>query len=89
MSSLAEAIGQVLGLSVESVNADHFGPIGNLFAQDQPSSSALTRERFGWQPTHPSLLEDLAAGGLPGLAGRLNHPSVMAPRSAGLAAART
>jgi hypothetical protein len=36
-----------------------------IFAADQPSSSALTRERFGWEPAHPSLLDDLAAGGYP------------------------
>jgi len=26
---------------------------------DQPASSARTRAALGWQPTHPSLLEDL------------------------------
>jgi hypothetical protein len=26
---------------------------------DQPSSSTHTREALGWQPTYPSLLEDL------------------------------
>jgi hypothetical protein len=36
-----------------------------VFGVDQPASSALTRERFGWQPTHPSLLENLAAGDYP------------------------
>jgi hypothetical protein len=25
----------------------------------------VSRERFGWQPTHPSLLEDLEAGNYP------------------------
>jgi hypothetical protein len=27
--------------------------------------ATLTRERFGWEPTHPSLLDDLRAGGYP------------------------
>ena len=65
MRSLAEAIGEVLGLPVEQVPAESFGFLGTIFAVDQPSSSALTRERFGWQPTHPSLLADLATGDYP------------------------
>jgi hypothetical protein len=31
----------------------------------QPSSSAWTREKFDWRPSHPSLLADLEAGGYP------------------------
>jgi nucleoside-diphosphate-sugar epimerase len=65
MLSLAEAIGHELGLPVEPVAPETFGFLGAIFGADQPSSSALTRERFGWHPTHPSLLEDLAAGGYP------------------------
>lgn len=47
------------------VPAENFGFLGNVFVMDQPTSSALTRETFGWQPTHPSLLEDLEAGNYP------------------------
>jgi nucleoside-diphosphate-sugar epimerase len=65
MRALAEAIGRQLDLPVASVPAEHFGFLGAIFALDQPSSSELTRERFGWQPTHPSLLEDLEAGNYP------------------------
>lgn len=65
MRSLAEAIGNVLAIPVESVPTEHFGVLGGVFALDQPSSSALTRKRFGWEPVHPSLLADLAAGGYP------------------------
>ena len=36
-----------------------YGPLGPIFATDQPSSSAHTRKTLGWEPTHPSLLEDL------------------------------
>ena len=39
--------------------------LGRIFAIDQPASSALTRERFGWEPTHPSLLDDLQTGNYP------------------------
>jgi nucleoside-diphosphate-sugar epimerase len=65
MRSIAEVIGRQLDLPVEAVPAENFGFLGHIFATDQPSSSALTRERFGWQPNHPSLLEDLAAGNYP------------------------
>ena len=41
---------------------DHFGFIGTFFAMDLAASSERTRERFGWQPTGPTLLEDIAAG---------------------------
>jgi nucleoside-diphosphate-sugar epimerase len=64
--AIAEAIGHGLGLPVESVApeqaAEHFGWIGAFFAADLPVSSNLTRERLGWEPTGPTLLEDLAAG---------------------------
>jgi hypothetical protein len=56
----------VLGLPVQAVPAETFGILGNLFALDQPSSSAWTREMFDWRPSHPSLLADLEAGGYPG-----------------------
>jgi len=67
MLSLAQAIGTALDVPVAAVPAEQFGVLGQVFAYDQPSSSAITRERFGWQPEHPSLLEDLAAGNYPAL----------------------
>ncbi|MGW6900280.1 SDR family oxidoreductase [Streptomyces sp. NPDC054919] len=67
MRSLAEAIGGVLAMPVESVPPERFGLIGRVFALDMPSSSALTRERFGWEPIRPSLIDDLAAGSYPAL----------------------
>ncbi|MEV0210920.1 SDR family oxidoreductase [Streptomyces sp. NPDC050788] len=67
MRSLAEAIGEVLAIPVESAPPERFGLAGRLFALDMPSSSARTRERFGWKPAHPSLLDDLAAGDYPAL----------------------
>jgi nucleoside-diphosphate-sugar epimerase len=65
MRAIAEVIGRRLGVPVESAPAENFGPLGTMFAVDQPSSSALTRQRFGWQPTHPTLLEDLENGDYP------------------------
>lgn len=52
-------IGRRLGLPVERVADDTFGPFGPIFAMDQPASSAHTRSALGWTPTHPRLLEDL------------------------------
>ena len=57
--NIAEVIGRRLGLPVQPVAAETYGPIGPIFATDQPSSSAATREGLGWQPTHPGLLADL------------------------------
>ena len=65
MRTIAEVIGRRLGVPVGSAPAESFGPLGTIFAVDQPSSSALTRQRFGWQPTQPSLLEDLETGHYP------------------------
>ncbi|WP_328457675.1 SDR family oxidoreductase [Amycolatopsis sp. NBC_00438] len=56
---IAGVIGRRLGLPVEPVPEENFGPLGPIFAMDQPSSSAHTREALGWEPKHPSLLEDL------------------------------
>jgi nucleoside-diphosphate-sugar epimerase len=56
---IATVIGRRLGLPVEEVPQEAFGPLGPIFATDQPSSSAHTRQALGWGPTHLSLLEDL------------------------------
>ena len=56
---IAAVIGRRLGLPVESVPEESFGPLGPIFAMDQPASSARTRATLGWQPTHPGLLADL------------------------------
>ena len=56
---IAAVIGRRLGLPVEVIREETFGPFGPIFATDQPSSSTHTREALGWNPTHPSLLQDL------------------------------
>ena len=56
---IATVIGRRLGLPVESVPVETYGPLGQIFAIDQPSSSAHTRQALGWTPKHPGLLEDL------------------------------
>jgi nucleoside-diphosphate-sugar epimerase len=56
---IAAVIGRRLGLPVESVPTETYGPLGPIFANDQPSSSTHTRQALGWEPKHPHLLEDL------------------------------
>lgn len=63
---LAEAIGSYLDLSVVSLDAkdvpQHFSFLAPLVTLDSPTSNALTRERFNWEPTHPTLIADIADG---------------------------
>jgi nucleoside-diphosphate-sugar epimerase len=59
VKDIAAVVGRRLGLPVEQVPEETFGPFGPIFAADQPSSSAHTREALGWTPTYPSLLDDL------------------------------
>jgi len=63
---IAAALGAALGVPTASIAPDeaaaHFGWIGGFFGLDVPASSARTRELLGWEPTHPTLLEDIAAG---------------------------
>ncbi|MFE6971500.1 SDR family oxidoreductase [Isoptericola sp. NPDC057653] len=63
---IAEAIGRLVGVPAVSVDpadaAEDFGWLGTFWGMDAVASSALTRELLGWEPTGPTLLEDLAAG---------------------------
>lgn len=67
---IAAAIGAHLGLPTTSVTAEqaveHFGFIGRFFGLDMSSTSALTRATYGWAPTGPTLLADIAAGAYDG-----------------------
>ena len=56
---IAAVIGRRLELPVQAVSPETYGPLGPIFATDQPSCSAHTREALGWNPTHESLLKDL------------------------------
>jgi hypothetical protein len=56
---IAAVIGRRLGLAVKAAPQETFGPLGPIFATDQPSSSIYTQETLGWVPKHPSLLQDL------------------------------
>lgn len=63
---IAAAIGRHLNVPVQSIPAaqaaGHFGWIGMFFALDAQASSALTRQRLGWTPTHLGLIADLDEG---------------------------
>ena len=56
---IAAVIGRRLELPVEAVPQETFGPLGPIFATDQPSTSTRTRQALGWDPRQLSLLEDL------------------------------
>ncbi len=63
---IAAAIGRAFDLPVASIDPDgvqdHFGWIGTFFGWDMTSTSTVTRERLGWAPTGPTLIEDIDAG---------------------------
>lgn len=60
---IATAVAAGLNLPIKSLTADeaqaHFGWLGMFAGLDLSASSKLTRERLGWTPAGPSLLEDL------------------------------
>jgi nucleoside-diphosphate-sugar epimerase len=64
--AIAEVIGRHLDLPVAAISpenaGEHFGWLAGHLAIDSPASSALTRERLGWQPTNPGLIDDLDKG---------------------------
>lgn len=62
MRAVAEVIARKTGLAVSAVDPDQLGIFGALLGGDQPASSAATRRLVGWEPTGPTLLDDLEAG---------------------------
>ncbi|GAA1299810.1 SDR family oxidoreductase [Saccharothrix xinjiangensis] len=66
LRAVAEVIGRHLDLPVAAVPAEgageHFGWLADFLRVDGPASSALTRERLGWRPTGPGLVDDLDEG---------------------------
>ena len=60
---IAEAMGRHLGIPTASVTpadaAEHFAHLGHFVGLDSPATAAITRELLAWEPTGPSLLEDL------------------------------
>lgn len=62
LREIAEIIGRKLNVPVESVPAEHFGPLATMVARDAPTSGARTKALLGWEPKGPSLREDLESG---------------------------
>ncbi len=60
---IAQAIGRHLGLPAASVTpadaVEHFAHLGHFVALDSPATATVTRKLLPWEPTGPSLLEDL------------------------------
>jgi nucleoside-diphosphate-sugar epimerase len=60
---IADAMGRHLGVPAASVApadaAEHFAHLGHFVGLDSPATAATTRELLAWEPTGPSLLEDL------------------------------
>jgi nucleoside-diphosphate-sugar epimerase len=65
MRTIAEAIGEGLGLPVRSLTLEestaHFGWMSGFVGQDNLTTSAITRETLGWKPREVGLLADLSA----------------------------
>ena len=63
--TIAEAVGRSVGVPARSMQPDqaaaHFTWLSAFVGKDMSASSALTRERLGWQPSGPGLLDDIAA----------------------------
>ncbi|CAL9676064.1 SDR family oxidoreductase [Streptomyces sp. enrichment culture] len=63
---IAEAIGHSLDLPVISIAPEdagaHFGFVGHFFASTMTASSTATRQLLSWEPSGPTLIEDIAAG---------------------------
>lgn len=63
LKDLATEVGKQLNIPVVSIppekGEDHFGWFRMSVAADNPASSVKTRERLGWTPTSPTVIEDI------------------------------
>jgi nucleoside-diphosphate-sugar epimerase len=66
MRDIADAISRRFQLPATTISpedaSERFGFIGQFVGLDMPASSAITRELLGWEPTGPTLLEDIQNG---------------------------
>ena len=61
--AIAESLGRGLKIPVVSLSpeeaAEHFGWLASFASLDMTASSALTQKQLSWNPTGPTLIEDL------------------------------
>ena len=62
MRDVAEVIAAKTDLAATAVDPEQLGVFGALLGGDQPASAAATRALLEWEPTGPTLLDDLRAG---------------------------
>jgi nucleoside-diphosphate-sugar epimerase len=62
VKAIAEALAARLDIPVESVPAERLGFLGMMQTFDHLTVATRTRELMAWEPTHPGLLDDIAAG---------------------------
>jgi len=66
MREIAQSIGDHLGIPAAGIPEDrlqeHFGFLAMLIGLDNPTSTRITRDVLGWEPTHPGLLADFDQG---------------------------
>jgi nucleoside-diphosphate-sugar epimerase len=74
MRDIAEAISRRLELPATTISPDEadarFGFMGRFVGLNMAASSAITRELLEWEPTGPTLIEDIEAGAYSGDRGR-------------------
>jgi nucleoside-diphosphate-sugar epimerase len=70
MRNVAEAISRRFKLPVTAISPDdasgRFGFLGQFVGLDMAASSSITRELLKWEPTGPTLIEDIEAGAYSG-----------------------
>ena len=67
LRDIATLIGHHLGVPVVDISPnearEHFGWLAGFASMDAPASSTWTRQRLGWHPRQPSLLDDIEHAG--------------------------
>jgi nucleoside-diphosphate-sugar epimerase len=66
MRAIAEAIGRRFDLPATALSPEdagaRFGFLGQFVGLDMPATSTITRELLGWEPTGPTLIDDIQDG---------------------------
>lgn len=62
MRQVADVIAARTGLPAAAVDPEQLGVFGALLGGNQPASAVTTRQLLSWEPSGPTLIEDLEAG---------------------------